>query len=279
MTRLSDVVAEKRKLEFFLLRYVPSAVRETFVDIGLVMIEESKQGSMFADVRFTRDWDTLLCLDPQADIEMLQALEGEIRRRVADVRNCESVMQSLNDSFSNLIQLSGAKGCLTEDPQQEIETMARLYFERERPAVKRVVTGRQKILGIMHEEWGRAGITKFLNPVPVAKYTKAGDPFKFDFGYRLEGRSELKLFHAVSLRANVNAAVTLGARYAKIAEAMRHSEERLEPVLTAVIDDGLEQVQLEVGFALGMMQENGIRVRPVSEMARIAEEARVELRA
>lgn len=272
-------MAEKRKLEFFLLRYVPDAVKDEFVNIGLVMIEESKQGSTFADARFTQDWDRVLCLDPQADIEMMQAVEREIRRRVVDVRNCALVMQSLNDSFSNLLQVSGMKGCMTEDPQREMETMARLYFERERAAGKRVVTGRQKILGIMHEEWGRQGITKFLQSVPVAKFTKPGDPFKFDFGYRLEGRNELKLFHAVSLRANVNAAVTLAARFPKIAEGMRRSDELLESVLTAVVDDGLEQGESEIGFALGMMRENGIEVRPVAEMPRIAEAARLELRA
>jgi hypothetical protein len=271
-------MAEKRKLEYFLLRYVPNAVRDTSVEIGLVMIGEEDRGSVFADVRFTRDWSTVLCLDPQADIETLQAMEGEIRRRVEEVRNCEQVMRSLNDSFSNLIQVSGSKGCLTDDPEREIETMARLYFERERPAVKRLVTGRQRILATMYEEWGRQGIAKLVQSVAVAKYTKPGDPFKFDFGYRL-GAGELKLFQAVSLRANVNAAVTLAARYPKIADGMRRSDERLEPALTAVVDDGLEQGENEIGFALGMMRENGIVVRPVAEMAQIADEARVELRA
>ena len=32
-------MAEKRQLEFFLLRYVPDAVREEFVNIGVVMVE------------------------------------------------------------------------------------------------------------------------------------------------------------------------------------------------------------------------------------------------
>jgi hypothetical protein len=34
-------------------------------------------GADFADVRFTRDWRRVRCLDPQADIEMLQALEND----------------------------------------------------------------------------------------------------------------------------------------------------------------------------------------------------------
>jgi hypothetical protein len=118
-----------------------------------------------------------------------------------------------------------------------------------------------------------------IHGVPVAKYTKPGDPFKFDFGYLLKNTREMQLFHAVSLRANVNAAVTLAARYPQIARAMRNSEDKVEPTLTAVIDDGLKLAESEIGFALGMMRDNGIRVRPVGEMPAIAAMARTELSA
>ncbi len=39
-------MAEKRQLEFFLLRYVPNVAREEFVNIGLVMTE-SGHGDRF----------------------------------------------------------------------------------------------------------------------------------------------------------------------------------------------------------------------------------------
>jgi hypothetical protein len=106
-----------------------------------------------------------------------------------------------------------------------------------------------------------------------------GDPIKFDFGYRVKGGAKFNLFHAVSLKANVNTAVTLAARYPAIASAMGNSRDRIEPVLTAVVDDGLQLTESEVGFAFGMMQDNGIIVRPVAEMAAIADQARLELSA
>jgi DUF3037 family protein len=268
-------VSEKHKLEYFLLRYVPNAVREEFVNIGLVMTESGASGGGFADVRFTRDWRRLLCLDPQADIEMLRAMEQDVRRQVVEVRDCEKVMERLNDSFSNLIVLSNAKGCLTENPSDEIEKMAGLYLEPIRAPGQHVTSGRQAILEKMRDAWGQAGLMKLLQSIPAARYTKTGDPFAFDFGYRLG--EELKLFHAVSLKANVQAAVTLGARYPRIADGMRTAKESLVPRLTAVVDDGLDQNESEIGFALGMMQENGITVRAVAEMAEIAEAARMEL--
>ena len=49
----------------------------------------------------------------------------------------------------------------------------------------------------------------------MAPYTKTGDPLKFDFGYRIG--EEIKLFHAVSLKAGVEQAIMLASRYPKIA--------------------------------------------------------------
>ena len=78
---------ERRQCEFFLLRYVPDAVKDEFVNLGVVLYEPGEAGSgqaAFADVRFTRDWRRVRCLDPDADVEMLEALEREIRERLAE---------------------------------------------------------------------------------------------------------------------------------------------------------------------------------------------------
>jgi hypothetical protein len=268
-------MAEKRKLEFFLLRYVPDAVKDEFVNIGLVMVEPGANGAGFADVRFTRDWRRVRCLDPQADVEMLEALEREIRGQLVGDR--ATLMRRLEDSFSNLVQLSPAKGCLAEDPAREIDAMAAMYLEAARVGGAREASGRQKILATMRDAWKQAGVEKFLSPVPVAQYTRAGDPFKFDFGYRVGG--EIKLFHAVSLKASVDAAVMLAARYPEIGKGMAKAEDAVKPFLTAVVDDGLDRNKEEIGFALGMMEENKIKVAAVAEMPEIAGRVRGELRA
>jgi len=267
-------MAERRKLEFFLLRYVPDAVKGEFVNFGLVMIESPKAG--FADVRLTRDWRRVLCLDPQADVEMLQALEKDIRRQVVEVRDCESVMRWLNDSFSNLVQLSESKGCLTEDPVKEIEVMAGMYLASAQAGRTRALSAREQIVLTMQEAWESAGVFSLVKPFPVERYTGKGDSFAFDFGYLLG--NQLKLFHAVSLKARVDSAVTLAARYPKITSAIRNAEKyAFEPFLTAVVDNDLEEKKQEIGFALAMMRDSKIRVAEVREMPQIAEEARVEL--
>jgi Protein of unknown function (DUF3037) len=266
---------ERRKLEFFLLRYVPDAVKDEFVNIGVVMVEPAANGSGFADVRFTRDWRRVRCLDPQADVEMLQGLECEVRGQLADVRDRAALLRRLEDSFSNVIQVSPTKGCLAEDPAREIETMASMYLESAKVGTQRVASGRQQILATMRDAFERAGISNLLSPIPVAPYTKPGDPLQFDFGYRVG--SELKLFHAVSLKVNVDTAIILAARYPKLALQMTKVT-GIAPALTAVIDDDLDRDPEGVQFALSAMEDENIHVAVAADMPVIAEVARRELR-
>jgi len=268
-------MADRRQLEFFVLRYVPDAVKDEFVNIGVVMVEPGTNGAGFADVRFTRDWRRVRCLDPQADVELLAALEREIRGQLGSTHDRAVLLKLLQDSFSNVIQLSPAKGCLAEDPTAEIEMMASMYLESPKVAGKREVSGRQRILAAMREEFERACVAKLVLPVPVAPYTKPGDPFQFDFGYRVAG--EIKLFQAVSLKAGVDAAVLLAARYPRIALVMGEVA-GAAPVLTAVTDDDVDRGQESVQFALSMMEEEKIRIAVAAEMPMIAEVARRELR-
>lgn len=265
-------MAEHRQLEFFVLRYMPDAVKGEFVNIGLVMVEPGVNGGGFADVRFTRDWRRVRCLDPQADVEMLEAMEREIREQLAGDRT--TLLRRLEDSLSNVIQLSGTKGCLAVDPVREIEAMATMYLESAGGRALHALTGRQKILATMREAWEQAGVTMFMQPVPAAPYTRPGDPFTFDFGYRVG--AEMKLFHAVSLKAGVETAVTLAARYPRIVPVMAKVA-GASPMLTAVIDDDVDRGLEAVQFALGMMEEERIRIAAAGEMRGIAEVARREL--
>lgn len=284
-------MAEKRKFEFFLLRYVPDVVKEEFVNIGLVIFESGENGPGFADVRFTKDWSRVRCLDPQADVELLARLEKDIRAQLMEMRDREALIRRMEDSFSNLVQVSGVKGCLSANPAEELEFLTRLYLKR-RGAAKtethpemelevepepehRHGTGRHFILGEMQRSFERAGVWKLLmKGIPVSSYSHPKDPFKFDFGYKVGG--EIKLFHGVSMSANVDAAVLLAARYQKLRPKMAQMTST-SPMLTAVVEAELDRTRGELGFALEMMEESGIRVAETTEMSEIAETARVDL--
>jgi len=277
-------MTKKRQLEFFLLRYVPDAVKNEFVNIGVVMVEHVANGGGFADVRFTKDWRRVRCMDPQVDVETLEALEREIRRDVVELKDWATWRKRMEDSFSNTIQLSPVNTCWAEDPAVEIGLTAARYLEVSRVGVSGETSARQKILARMEDAFERAGVLQSLMPVRLAEYTKAGDPLTFEFAYRVvgdqakSGVDQIKMFHAVSLKANVQAAFNVAARYPKIVSVLAEKMSGT-PLLTAVIDDDLERRRAEIGFALEMMEENGITIAMVAEMPMIAEVARLELRA
>ena len=107
-------MADKRQLEFFLLRYVPDAVKGEFVNFGVMALDHGPNGAELIDVRFMRDWGRVLCLDPQADVDVLLALEKEIRREIGRAKDQVTLLKKMEDSFSNVIQISQVMPSLTE---------------------------------------------------------------------------------------------------------------------------------------------------------------------
>src|SRR3954463_10895719 len=142
--------------EFFVLRYVPDAVKNEFVNIGVVLLESDASG--FAEVRFARDWQRVRSLDPQADLEYLQALEESVRKQIANAGGREKFLRLMNESFSGRIQLSAPSACITESPERELEELARLYVESSRHPAKRETGARQLIYARMRDEFERAGV-------------------------------------------------------------------------------------------------------------------------
>lgn len=270
-------MADKRKLEFFLLRYMPDAVKGEFVNFGLLALENGAEGASLVDVRFAKDWGRVQCLDPQADLDVLGALEREIRQEIGQSRDRAALLRRMEDSFSNVVQISQVMPALTEKVAlAEVDDVARMFLETAKVRRTREPAGRQKILDTMRTAFEDAGVLDLLSAVPAEPYTRPGDPFEFDFGYRV--RDELKLFHAVSMRAGIDSAVLLAARYPRIAPVMKQLTAATS-MLTAVVEPKLDTERNEIGFALAMLEESHIRIAETADMPDIARRAQEDLRA
>jgi len=116
-------MTDRRQYEFFLLRYVPDAVKSEFVNIGVVLLGAE---SDYAEVRLTRDWRRVRCLDPAADTELLEGLERDLRKQLSEGADREVMIRRLQESFSNLVQVSEMKGCLGDEAAQELESLVRM---------------------------------------------------------------------------------------------------------------------------------------------------------
>jgi len=259
---------EQQKCSFFLLRYVPDAVKNEFVNVGVVLLPEAGR----AELRFTRDWSRAKCLDPQADTDLLESLEADLRSQLLDANGGrDSILRKIQDSFSNALQPSEFKACLAESPSKEADALAEMYLETPRRRVSREAGARQAIFVRMRQEFVSAGVWPLMRQeIKAADYTRPGDPLKIDCGYSPNGT--VKMFHALALPADataVNAAKVLAFSFPQLAEGIRKKENR-QAQLTAVVDDGLERGEAGVGFALETLERQKVQVATLSQMPRIA---------
>jgi hypothetical protein len=273
--------SERRTCEFQLLRYVPDAVRNEYVHIGVILREQGSREP--AQVRFTRDWRRVRCLDPEADTALLEGMESELRRRFQEEPEGK-LMRLLNESLSLNVQMTAPKAYLAESLPAGMEELMRLYVEP--PPRERVprLSGRAAIQARMRSEFEHAGVWDLLRKrIAVSEYTRPGDPLRIDLGYRPNG--VIRMFHAVSMEPGVEMAKVL----AFSAAGLRAGVERVEKAeleLTAVIepaakvgatDEEPERLAM-YRFGVETMEEHQIRVLTTSDLGRVAETARRELR-
>jgi hypothetical protein len=267
-------MSEAKQCEFLLVRYVPDAVKDEFVNIGVVVLSDAEG---FADLRFTRDWRRVRCLDPSADVEMLQAMEAELRERLrAGGADRQRILHLLNDSFANAVQVSSPKALLTDAPEQELSRLAELYLESARHGSKRDSAGRGFLVTRMQEAFSQVGVWPLMfKKFTVAKYTHAGDPLKIDCGYRPNG--VIKLFHAVSLSTDLDAAKVLAFSFPQVRDGIARVEHAITE-LTAIIEDDIQRDRDDIEFALDTLERSSISTVRIGEISRVAETARREMR-
>lgn len=265
----------KKQLEFLVLRYVPDAVKEEFINIGLLLREANEmERPGFRAVKITEDWSRVRCID----LEVLAGLGSQLQRELEETQGWDLVLRKLQDLFSNQVQASPVRACLAEDPAKELATLTTLYLRGRTAGRKVSVSRRQAILLGMESALSVAGVLQLMQRgVPVWAYTgNKGDPQTFDFAYPL--KHEVKFLQAVSLKTDVKIGLGLAARFGRIAKDI-YEARGARASLTVVVDNDLDRSQDEIGFAIGMMEESQIRVAAESEMPAIAAEVRQELRA
>ena len=277
-------MAERVQCEFFLIRYVPDVVKGEFANIGVLLREAGRADS--AVVRFTRDWARVKCMDADADIGLLEALEAEIGARLRtvgkDAPGIKPVMEILEDTLANSVQMTEVRACLAESLPAEIEQLMKMYVEPLKVKTERKRTGRGAIAGAMRTEFERAGVWGLMRKrIAASLYTRAGDPMKIDCGYRPNG--VIRMFQAVSLEGDVEAAKGLAYSAPQLMEGVQRVEAaRLE--LTAIVEplravsDTEDEAMERYRFGVEAMERQEIRVVTLNDLARVAETARVELR-
>jgi hypothetical protein len=255
---------------------MPDAVKGEFVNVGVVLATTDETGAGFGDLQLTRDWKRARCLDPELDVEYFESLERELREALRSATGDGAwLLHRIQDTFSNAVEVTRQAAVLTDSPVEELQRLAEAYLEGPKQG-SRTISGRESILRVMRTEFERQGVYQFLRKrLPVAEYTLAGDPLKIDYSYRPNGT--VKMFHAVSLDADVSLARGVALSYPRIRAGIRRKEDA-DTQLTAVIESQLDRGEASVAFALNLMRENEMIVKTVADLPQMAERVREELK-
>jgi len=274
----------RHECEFQLIRYVPDRIRNEFVHVGVLLREQNpgEDGKHRMELRFTRDWRRLRCLDPDVDTAALEGMEAELRGRLGD--DVEGKLRRIvEESFSGSVQLTKGKGYLAESLPAGIEELMRIYVDPVKRERMPRLSGRAAIQTKMRAEFEHAGVWDLLRKrIAASDYTRPGDPLRIDAGYRPNGL--IRMFHAVSLEPGLDLAKVL----AFSAAGLRSGVERVEKVpleLTAIVEpvskingENQDAEQLAMyRFGVDTMEEAQIRVLTTADLDRVADTARREL--
>jgi Protein of unknown function (DUF3037) len=274
---------ERKQCEFQLIRYVPDPVKNEFVNIG-VLLRAADGGQSV--LRFTRDWGRVRCLDPDADTQMMEALEIEVGQRLVTqpAVHQRPIMGLLEESLSNGIQITETKAYLAESFLAGLEELMRLYVDTPPRGRSQRRSGRSALLASMRTRFEEAGVwTLMRKQIAVAQYTKPGDPLRIDCGYRPNG--VVRMFQAVSLDTDTDDAKLLAFSALGLIDGVKRAE-NADLQLTAIVEpirqteqneEPSEERIVQYRFGVEIMEEHTIRVMTSTALPDLAETARREL--
>lgn len=273
-------MAQERNLKqcsYFLVRYVPDAAREEFLNVGVFVHSPADD---FLDCMFTEDFHRIRRFHAQADTELLSELQEYFEQQIKENESdLEGYIGKMQESFSNLIQVTPPRTCLATDPQAQMQDIFERYVGARvgaQPPQNTRMRIRQRLTDALrrHDVLGLPG---FQKPVPAKNWTQEGDPFCFDFGYRplqVAGKpnGHIKLIHAYSFSRDPDKEVVKALKWTFERVLEKESAE-----LTVGHEDLATPIDPIVGASQSILQDERIRFVPMSRFDEFAESVRKEL--
>lgn len=264
-----------RECTYFLVRYVPDAAREEFLNIGVFLHSPAEE---FLDCLFTDDLRRIKRFHPQADTELLRELQSHFEQQIKEHESdLSGYIREMQESFSNLIQVTPPRACLAAEPQAEMQDLFARYVGARRAGPPAQDT-RMRIKQRLTEALRRTGVLDvklFERRVPAEQWTEKGDPFCFDFGYRpvlREGKpnGHIRLLHVYSLGRDNELVKALRWTFDKVLQ-----KEVAE--LTVGHEDLATPTDAVVQSSQNILRHERIHLVPVSGFDAYAESVRSEL--
>jgi hypothetical protein len=264
------------RCEYFLVQYVPFPREEMRLPIGLILLEAG--GSLFRHA-MTRNWQAVRCLDPYADLALIEALPDFLETIVKEHAGAQGLSASglrrelarLAESDLGTVRVSSPRGVETEDLSAEFERLFEEQVAIRRPPAARPAPRagsrrwiQQQLRGALQRSpvW-----TRLRSNVPVEEFTAPGDRFQIDFSYRPNGQT--KYLHALSLERDWNQAKVLSYTFQRICS-------RMPAALTAVVAEA-DPRRNAAQSCRQILLDAGIALHPLAELHALVERMQGEL--
>jgi len=271
-------MAEESKLRecsYFLVRYVPDVAREEFLNIGVFLHSPAEE---FLDCLFSDDIRRIKRFHPQADTELLRELQSHFEQQIKEHESdLSGYIREMQESFSNLIQVSLPRTCLVAEPQAEMQDLFARYVGARQagpPAQDTRMRVKQRLTEALRRQ-GVLDIGLFERRVPAEQWTEKGDPFCFDFGYTPalaagKPNGHVRLIHAYSLRRDYEQLKALKWTFDRVLE-----KELAE--LTLGHEDLPTPLDDVVLLSQNILRHERIHLVPLSRFDAYAQSVRAEL--
>jgi hypothetical protein len=260
---------------YHVVRYQPNLIRDEWVNIGVLLLDPSSGRVRQRWLEESADFARLRRMHPAADEELLLRLRAEFDRQFSGAgSDAGSLLEKLDQTLSNSVQLSPRKGLLTNDLDAELDRVFREQVEplRETRRGAAEIRTRSDVRAQAADYFRSEKILRLMERgVPAAEFTVAGDPMRIDFSYRRNGTRGF--VHALALGRDPGQAKLLAFTAEAIRGRLEHSE------FLAVTEREPARGNTRDEFVSTVLADNGIRVLPLAALRKWAHDVAPVLKA
>jgi len=179
-------------LTYCILRYTPNLIRDEWINVGVLLHDPARNSLHVRLIEEDEAFARLRKLRYDANEGLLRALQSDLEAQAsAHPEGAAGLLKHLDDTLSNLLQMSPQRAVLSANLESELE---RLYADHVAPPSYRprgAVEAADTRVGIRKRAidfFQHRGILSHLQRgIRAAEYTFPGDPLRIDFAWRSNG--------------------------------------------------------------------------------------------
>src|ERR1700683_2575580 len=259
----------KTTLRFRLLRDTPNLVRDEWVNVGVLLEEVDGPRRAMRLIEDASEIARVRRLHPAADESLLRALPSEFDARLrAPEAEVRTYLEKLDQTLSNVLQLSPQRGLLADDFDTELERLFHDHVASPPSARGGIVENtRAWIRARLNDVFRRHRIlAKFQRSVRVEEVTQPGDPLDLAYAYRFNGTRGY--IHTVALSRDPSQAKVL----AYTAECIRARAANSEFTAITEVEPARENPRHQ--FIARLLEEQRISLVPLNRVEKFADDLR-----